>query len=99
MKKSSFYLSVSQMLFAAGMFCAPIIAKYPLAIIISTLMLLIATEQMITYKQLYVIENKVLESEAKGIIRKQKLLVRIIQGCILITAVLMASQTFHKIKF
>jgi hypothetical protein len=99
MKKSSFYFSISQKLFAAGMLCAPFIAKYPLTIVISTLMLLIASEQMITYKQLYVIENKVLESEAKSIIRKQKLVVRIMQVCILITAALLANQTFYKIKF
>ena len=99
MKKSDFYRSVSQGLFGVGIFSAPVIVKYPITIFLWVLILLIAAQQMITYKQLYVIENKVLESEAKDMIRKQKLLVRIIQVCILITAILIASQTFHKIKF
>jgi hypothetical protein len=99
MKKSNFYRSVSQILFAAGVLSALIIVKYPLTIFIWVLMLLIAAEQLIIYKKLYIIENKILESDAKGIIRKQKLVVRIIQVCILITAVLVASQTFHKVKF
>jgi hypothetical protein len=99
MKKSNFYRSVSQILFAAGVLSALIIVKYPLTIFIWVLMLLIAAEQLIIYKKLYIIENKILESDTKGIIRKQKLVVRIIQVCILITAVLVASQTFHKVKF
>jgi hypothetical protein len=99
MKKSNFYRSVSKALFAAGSLSVLIIVKYPLTIFIWVLMLLIAAEQLIIYKKLYIIENKILESDAKDIIRKQKLVVRIIQVCILITAVLLASQTFHKIKF
>jgi len=99
MKKSNFYRSVSQILFAAGMLSAPFIIKYPVAIFIWVLMLLIASQQLITYKQLYVIESKISEIEAKILVRKQKLIVRIIQVLILITAVLIASQTFHKIKF
>lgn len=54
---------------------------------------------MITYKKLWVIENKISLQEAGSMNKKQKILVRIIQGCILITAVIIANQTFHKIKF
>ncbi len=99
MKKSNFYRSVSQTLFLAGILSAVIIVKYPLAIFFWVLMLLIASEQMIIYKQLYVVENKVSENEAKKMVSTQKMVARIIQVCILITAVLVASQTFHKIKF
>ncbi|MEQ1798131.1 MAG: hypothetical protein ABL872_09270 [Lacibacter sp.] len=99
MKKSNFYRSVSQILFAAGMLSAPFIVKFPLAIFVWVLMLLIASQQMITYKQLYIIENNISEIEAKILVRKQKLIVRIIQVAILITAVLIGTQTFHKINF
>ena len=99
MKKSSFYRSVSKTLFAAGGLSVVIIVKYLLTIFIWVLILLIASEQMIIHKQLYVVENKISESEAKKMVSTQKMVARIIQVCILITAVLMASQTFHKIKF
>ncbi|MEJ8843980.1 hypothetical protein WG954_16425 [Lacibacter sp. H375] len=99
MKKSSFYRSVSQTLFLAGILSAVIIVKYPLTIFIWVLMLLIAAEQLIIYKQLYVVENKVSESESKKMVSTQRMVARIIQIVILISGVLMASQTFHKIKF
>lgn len=99
MKKSNFYRFVSQTLFLAGILSAVIIVKYPLMIFIWVLMLLIASEQMIIYKQLYVVENKVLESEAKKIVSTQRMVARILQIVILISGVLIASQTFHKIKF
>ncbi len=62
-------------------------------------MLLVAAQQLITYKQLYAIENKIPENEAAVVIRKQKMVVRTIQIVILISAVIIASQTFYKIKF
>ena len=71
------------------------IAKYPLVIFLSTIIGLIGAEQMITYKKLWVIENNISTQEADTMIQKQKVLVRIIQVVLIISAVIIASQTFH----
>ena len=97
--KSSFYRSISQGLFVAGILGSYLIVKVPLLIIGWALMLLIAAQQLITYKQLHVIENKTPEDEAAIMIRRQKMVVRIIQIAVVISAILIASQTFHKMKF
>lgn len=99
MKKSNYYFTIWQVSFGILMISSGFIAKYPRVIFLSTIIGLIGAEQMITYKKLWVIENKISTQEADSMIRKQKILVRIIQICILITAVLIASQTFHKLKF
>lgn len=99
MKKSKFYFSVSQACILTVMISSVIIVQYPLFLFFSTIIGLIGAQQLITYKKLWVVENRILESEAQMMIRKQKTLVRVIQITILITAILIASQTFHKIKF
>ncbi|QNA42685.1 hypothetical protein [Lacibacter sediminis] len=98
-KKSNFYFTIWEVSFGILSLSSVLIVKYPLLIFLSTIIGLIGVEQMITYKKLWVIENKISLQEAGSMIKKQKILVRIIQGCILITAVIIASQTFHKVKF
>ncbi len=99
MKKSNYYFTIWQVSIGVLMVSSVFIAKYPLVFFLSTIIGLIGAEQLITYKKLWVIENQISTQEADRMIQKQKVLVRIIQVCILITAVLIASQTFHKIKF
>ena len=98
-KKSNFYFIVWQVSFGILGLSSVLVVKYPLLIFLSSLIGLIGVQQLITYKKLWVIENKISAQEAGSVIKKQKILVRIIQVCILITAILLASQTFHKIKF
>lgn len=99
MKKSTFYLRIGQATFVMMMLSSVIIVKYPLLIFIFTSIGLIGAEQQITYTKLKVIEDRIEEREAQKMIRKQQIAVRLIQFAVLITAILIASQTFHKIKF
>ncbi len=66
---------------------------------VSTLIGIIGFQQLIAYKKLWVIENSIPENEAMQMIRTQKIVVRVIQSVLLITAIILVSQTFHKIKF
>jgi hypothetical protein len=76
-----------------------VVVKYPLLYLLSTLIGIIGFQQLITYKKLWVIENKVSENEAEIMIRTQKITVRAIQAVLIISAIILAIQTFHKIKF
>ena len=98
-KKSNYYFTIWQVSFGILMISSGFIAKYPLVIFLSTIIGLIGAEQMITYKKLWVIENNISTQEADTMIQKQKVLVRIIQVVLIISAVIIASQTFHKINF
>ncbi len=98
MKKSTFYLRIVQTAFILMMVSSFIVVKYPLLIFLITGIGLIGTEQQITYTKLKVIEDKIEEREALRTIRKQQIVVRFIQFAVLVTAILFASQTFHKIK-
>lgn len=99
MKKSTFYLRVGQTAFVLMMVSSFIVVKYPLLIFIFTGIGLIGTEQLITYTKLKVIEERIEDRDAQKMIRKQQIIVRLIQFAVLVTAILFASQTFHRIKF
>jgi hypothetical protein len=97
-KKSNFYFTISQVFFGILSLSSVFVVKYPLLIFLFTIIGLIGAQQLITYKKLWVIENKISIQEAGSMIKKTKIIVISIQVCILITAILLASQTFHKIK-
>jgi len=98
-KKSNFYFTISQVFFGILSLSSVFVVKYPLLIFLSTIIGIIGFQQLITYKKLWVIENKISTQNVGSMIKKTKIIVIVIQVCIIITAILIASQTFHKIKF
>jgi hypothetical protein len=99
MKKSNFYFLFFKITTGILMLSSFVVVKYPLLYLLSTLIGIIGFQQLITYKKLWVIENKVSENEAEIMIRTQKITVRAIQAVLIISAIILAIQTFHKIKF
>jgi cytochrome bd-type quinol oxidase subunit 1 len=98
-KKSNYYFTIWQVSSGILMMSSVLIAKYPLVFFLSTIIGIIGAQQLITYKKLWVIENKISTQDVGSMIKKTKIIVIVIQVCIIITAILIASQTFHKIKF
>lgn len=88
MKKSESYALAKFCITLSSTLVVVLLHKYPLAVLLGSLALILSYQLMIVSKKHEIQENGIPKNEAQVILRKLTMRVRIIQVCILITMAL-----------
>jgi hypothetical protein len=96
MKKSESYILAKNSIAWPSGFVVALLHKYPLAVLVGGIALMLSYQLLIVSKRYEMQENDILENEAQVVLRKLTVRIRIIQVCILITVILIIGERYFR---